>query len=340
MSPATNTSAPASNATDENPYAAYATTIHATSCWIATFYLGIVIILITLSRTYRNYPGSALRWILYIEWASSLVYGPIKWWPKSTFHIPLALAPGPAACYFTIFTDTFFIVGVVYSSTICAYAFYTLTANASFDVSENERRRKNFWAAAGFWFFAGGLSGLNISGGYHINGWCQSSSKSIVGTKLAIVCCMFVAQVYFVLHGIVRLSRLQQHFTRMSTEGDGAVARGCFALSRSQRVLCAKFLTILVTQLISWIPQAYAEFSFTFIGPTSLEFLFFLSSGHSIGAVIDATAILLNDEVKKRLARKSNTKVMHRSNDFSSKVKKSAAPSMDKYQVNADEEAV
>ena len=295
------------NATIDNPYIGFATTVHAVGCWIATVYIGIVIVLITLTKTYRQYPGSALRWILYIEFASNLVYGPIKWWPKSMFHVPLAVSPGPIACYFTVLTDTFFVVGVLYSATICSYAFYALTANISFDSDGPDGRRKNCLALTGLWVLAGGLALLNISGGYHLDGWCQSSSKAFVGVKLCVVLCLFLAQVVFVIVGVSRLGRLERHLTKHSTEG-GQIKEGCCNMTPKQQWFAFRFATILATQLVSWVPLAYIEFVSTFVGPPVLQLLYLASAGLFVGGIIDATVLLLNEDIKKWLLnRKGRT---------------------------------
>ena len=284
-----------------DPFYVWLTTIFAYGTWAVGLYMALTILLVWRLGLYRTYPGFMIRWVLYLECIANLIVGPAKWWPESHFHGVLVLAPTAGSCYFTIIYDTFIGIGVIYCSTIAAVAVYQLSKSSKVAVTAENRRRGQI-VTGFFWVTAGGLAGLNISQGYVVKAWCVSTSKVIIGFKVAVAFALIVVQIFclaFFAVGLIGQQKTMIKLTSQSGKSSGGASmwRVLAAVPAAQRQLLLRFLVVLFSQFITWVPLIWSEFTLIFWVPPSLPLLKLLCVGFFLGGFLDASAALYNRKV-------------------------------------------
>ena len=296
----------------------------AAGAWFATAWLTVCIFLTHWLGLYAKYPAVTIRWVLYMELFYNIILGPIKWWPGSAFHDSLALNPTVAACYWTIFTNTFIGVGLLFLGTLAAFSLYQITGGLR-PIRDIESRKLTKRAAIAFWVLSLSISGLNVSAGYTVIVWCHSSSLFAIVVKFSLMYIMLVLQVYWVVKSLYRIftfSRKVQNLSKAVAEMDAedddvkegdakeskvrptsrrlsthysAVWRG---IPRPQVLLALRFGVILLTEAIMVLPNAYVEFQLNFITPTlSSTVVKMVAIGVFLGPILDGTLVWTHEKV-------------------------------------------
>lgn len=259
-------------------------------------YLIFVILVVWYLKLYTTYPSFALRWILYLECIANAIVGMFKWNPYSPFHDILALNPNDGSCYFTIIYDTFISMGIIFLGTVAALS---ITELASPELKRIDTKFRTRLVTALFWIIAAGLSLLNISDGYVITGWCNGGSKIITGFKMAVAFTMFAIQILCLVKTYFKLRKMNKLHAEIN-EKSGMRSAG---LPPQQIEMLLRFLVIILSQGICWVPLVWAEFVVNFVGAPSWGNIYLLCYGFFIGAFMDGTAVLLNSKVRRAVSK-------------------------------------
>ena len=280
------------------------TTIFAYGTWAVGIYMAIAILLVWRLGLYSKYPGFLIRWVLYLECVANLIVGPIKWWPSSPFHEVLVLAPTAGSCYFTILYDTFIGIGVIFCSTVAAYAIYKLSSGTSTARATGEEGA--CCVTVLFWVVAGGLAVLNISQGYVVKAWCVSTSRVVIGFKVAVAFFLIAVQVCCLVMFAWKLIGHQKNMMSLNSSGasnrksslkHASMLHALANVPVAQRQLLIRFLVLLFSQFITWVPLIWSEFTLIFWTPPSMPLLKLLCVGFFLGGFMDATAALCHRNV-------------------------------------------